>query len=92
MTPFRGPNSDRTLYETAAKECQRIRKAKGLTQEAVALATGMARNNISRIESGKHRPTLETLARYAHACGVPLTELLATLDNLKPTKAGWVTR
>jgi len=45
------------------------RQAAGLTQEAVAKRMGTKVPAISRIETGKHSPTVATLRRYAIACG-----------------------
>ena len=41
------------------------------------MAVGMMRNNISRIEAAKHRPTLETLEKLAKALKVSVAELVA---------------
>jgi transcriptional regulator with XRE-family HTH domain len=54
-----------------------LREAKGLTQDRLATAVGMIRNNISRIEAAKHRPTLETLEKLAKALKVSVAELVA---------------
>ncbi len=56
---------------------RRLREAKRMTQEELASTTGMMRNNISRIESAKHRPTLETMERIAKALKVTVANLLA---------------
>jgi transcriptional regulator with XRE-family HTH domain len=47
-----------------------------MTQEELADAVGMMRNNISRIEAAKHRPTLDTLERIAKALKVSVAELI----------------
>ncbi len=56
-----------------------LRTAAGLTQAAVADRTGIHRPNIARVEAGRHMPSLETLARYAHAIGTSIPELLQEL-------------
>lgn len=56
---------------------RKMRETKGLTQEALADAVGMMRSNISRIEAGKHHPTLDTLERIAKALKVPVAEIIA---------------
>ncbi len=53
-----------------------LRKRKGLTVTELAQLADMKRPNLSRIEHGKHRPSLETLERLAEALGVPLVELV----------------
>jgi len=55
---------------------RKLRQAKGLTQDQLATAVGMIRNNISRIEAAKHRPTLETLEKLAKALKVSVAELV----------------
>jgi DNA-binding XRE family transcriptional regulator len=47
----------RTNHEVGAT-IRKLREAKGITQDELATAVGMMRNNISRIEAAKHRPTL----------------------------------
>jgi transcriptional regulator with XRE-family HTH domain len=37
----------------------------------------MRRPNLARVESGRHRPSLDTLERLARALGVPVVSLLA---------------
>jgi DNA-binding XRE family transcriptional regulator len=54
-----------------------LREAKGLTQEKFARSVKMMRSNISRIEAGKHHPTLDTIERIAKALKVSLVELFA---------------
>lgn len=54
-----------------------LRLAAGLTQAELARRTGIHRPNIARVEAGRHTPSLETLARLAHAIGVPTTHVLA---------------
>lgn len=52
------------------------RKAAGLTQADVAARMGVSQPVLARIESSlgsrKHSPSLETLRRYADACGKKL--------------------
>ncbi len=73
---FRGRRDrTRTTREVGAT-IRKLREAKGITQDQVASAVGMMRNNISRIEAAKHRPTLETLERIAKALKVSVAELI----------------
>ncbi len=59
----------------------RARKTAGLTQAQVATRMGMNPASLARIESSlgsrKHSPSLETLRKYAQACGMRLTINLA---------------
>ncbi len=59
-----------------AEQVKDLRKAKGMTQAQLARAAGILRPNLSRIEAGKHRPTLETLERLAAALKVPVVDLI----------------
>ena len=58
------------------RQVRGLRKIKGMTQAQLARAAGILRPNLSRIESGKHRPTLETLEKLAAALRVPVVELI----------------
>jgi len=49
-----------------------LRKNLGYTQEDISRATGIARPNIARIESGKYTPTLEVLTKLAGALDMDL--------------------
>ncbi|WP_261993777.1 helix-turn-helix domain-containing protein [Streptomyces sp. t39] len=58
---------------------ERIRAARlraALTQERVALATGLDRPSVVRIEQGQQAATIDTLILIAHAIGVPLADLV----------------
>lgn len=61
------------LSKSLADEIRSRRKAAGLTQAAVSRRAKVRVETISRIESGKANPTLETILRVVHAT-VPLTE------------------
>ena len=55
---------------------KRLRKAKGLSQGALAAKAQLTREHLSRLEAGRYDPTLGTLSRLARALGVPVTDLL----------------
>ena len=46
-----------------------LRKQRGITQQTLADLTGMQRNHISRIESGKYSVGFDTLQAIAEALG-----------------------
>jgi transcriptional regulator with XRE-family HTH domain len=62
------------------KNLRRARRKAGLTQLALAHASGYqgaeAGAHICRIESGQQKPMIETLQRISKALGVTLEELL----------------
>lgn len=59
-----------------------LRAARGMTQAQLAAAIGVSQPRIAEVEAGDANPRLATLAKIAHALGVPLSELL--VDNLNP--------
>lgn len=54
-----------------------LRRDRGLTLEAVAADTGITVSTLSRLESGKRRPTLDLLIPLARAHRVALDQLVA---------------
>lgn len=54
-----------------------LRRARGLTLESLAEDTGISVSTLSRLESGKRRPTLELLIPLARAHRVALDQLVA---------------
>lgn len=61
---------------------QAVRKEVGMTQEALAEATGLHPTFISNIERGYRVPTVPTLLKIAAGLGVPPGTLLDGLDDL----------
>jgi DNA-binding XRE family transcriptional regulator len=57
------------------------RRRAGLTQEAVALASGVPQGHYSRMETGKRDPGIRTLVRIAAALNTTAAELLAGVKN-----------
>jgi DNA-binding XRE family transcriptional regulator len=55
---------------------RQLRIATGLTQTALAKRCGMNRSEVSRLEAGHRRPSLDTLARLAKALQVTPRSLL----------------
>ena len=60
-------------YAELAKLVIRLRALEGLSQEELARRMGTTKAAISRLESGRHRPTVETMRRLAEALGGRLT-------------------
>jgi ribosome-binding protein aMBF1 (putative translation factor) len=61
-----------TLAEQLAELVYTLRARSGLTQTGLAQRMGTTQSSIARIEGGGSLPTLEMLARLAHATGTPL--------------------
>lgn len=54
-----------------------LRRERGVTQDELSAATGISVSTLSRLESGKRRPTLDLLVPLARAHRVPLDQLVA---------------
>lgn len=58
-----------------AKNIRKIRKQKGITQDALAAQLHVTRQAVSNWETGKNQPDLEMLESISKALGAELTEL-----------------
>ncbi|MEU3448595.1 cupin domain-containing protein [Streptomyces thermolilacinus] len=57
-----------------------LRRRRGVTLAALSEATGISRSTLSRLETGRRRPTLELLLPLSQAHQVPLDELVGAPD------------
>jgi transcriptional regulator with XRE-family HTH domain len=75
---------DSPLTPHAALGCalRRLRSAAGLTQEQLALESGVQRNFISLIETGQNQPTITTIFKLAHALNIKPSKLVAEAEKL----------
>lgn len=65
-----------------AQRIRAVREERGLTQQAVARAAGIASDMVSRLENGHYTsPGLRTLLRIAGGMGVPLASLLPEVSG-----------
>ena len=60
---------------------QKLREARGMSQELVSGLAGIGRTHLSAIERGQRRPTLETFYKIAEAMLVRPSELLAAIED-----------
>ena len=60
---------------------RRVRLAAGLSQERLALESGVQRNFISLIETGQNQPTISTIVKLARALGLKASELVAEAES-----------
>jgi transcriptional regulator with XRE-family HTH domain len=65
---------------------RRLRTARALSQEALALDAGIAINYLSGIERGARNPTVLVLDRLAAALRVSLADLVAPSTRDAPAK------
>lgn len=73
--------TDDGVADTLAAMGPRLRAAReqrGATLTGVSRATGISLSTLSRIETGRRRPTLEVLLHLAKAYGISLDELAGT--------------
>ena len=64
-----------------AQRIKRLRTERGLTLQEVADQAGLTRGWLSKVENFRVTPSLPALANIAVALGVPLSELVAGLDE-----------
>lgn len=68
--------ADEKLGVQFGKRIKECRKARGLTQEQLASAVGIATNTISRYEINERQPNLETLNKIAVALEMDFSDFL----------------
>jgi transcriptional regulator with XRE-family HTH domain len=64
------------MRKLVGRNFERLRRAKGLTQEQVAERSGFSQQYLSGLERGRRNPTVVTLYELAQALGVSHTELV----------------
>lgn len=62
---------------------QRHRRAKGLSQERLAIVSRLDRTFISLLERGQRQPSLSTLLRVAKALDVSAADLVSQVEELQ---------
>jgi ribosome-binding protein aMBF1 (putative translation factor) len=68
-TEYRAEHDRLAPYEVLARMIIARRLRYGLTQDQLAERMGTSVSAISRLESGQHRPNVETLEKLGHAFG-----------------------
>ncbi len=56
--------------------CARIRKERGITQEELAVRSGLSQQYLSDLERGKRNPTIVTIYEISQALEVSHTKLV----------------
>lgn len=70
-----------SVLEHVADNLKRLRQTSGLSQQALAEASGVSRRMLVAIESGDANVSLNTLDRLAEALGVKFADLLQTPEG-----------
>lgn len=60
---------------------QRLRVAKGLSQEGLAALADVERSFVGKIERGESNPSFTVLLRIARALCLPLSELIRAFES-----------
>ena len=71
-----------------SEKLQMLRKQKGLTQEALANSIYVSRTAISKWESGRGYPSIDSLKALSKFFSIPLDDLLSSEAVLRISKAG----
>ncbi len=74
--PGRGVWMANDPLEVTGTALKRIRKASGMTQEALASMSGVPRDIVAKIEGQTRSPNIDVLERLARALGTSLSVLL----------------
>lgn len=72
---------------TIPGKLSKIRKEKGLSQQALADAIGLHVNQIKRYESGSSQPSLDTLKKISKTLRVSIDSLVFDEDEIGPSDA-----
>ena len=64
------------LRDILAKNMRRLRAARGLSQEGLALESGINRTYLSGVERGRRNPSALVLQRIASALGADIEDLV----------------
>lgn len=69
-------NSRMDLRETFATNLRRLRNAKGLSQDALALEANISRSYLSQLEKGAFHVSIKVIGRLAETLAVEPDEFL----------------
>jgi DNA-binding XRE family transcriptional regulator len=73
--------NDQRESEDIGAKLRDVRKSAGLTQEQLASSSGIPQETLSRIETGRRHPRIETLRKLASGLGWDTSELLGRLAS-----------
>lgn len=75
------PPARTALRRAFARTVRALRRRAGISQEQLALRSGIDRGYTSGLERGLHSPTLGTIYRLLPVLGVSFTEFAAEMDR-----------
>lgn len=64
-----------------AQILKKLRHQKGLSQEELALRSGLHRTYLSQLERGLKTPTLKTMYKLSQVLELRLSELIVLMEN-----------
>ena len=64
------------IYAEIGKKIKEARKKSGLTQEILAEASDISAHFLSTVETGREKPSLDTIYRISTALKIPLWKLM----------------
>ena len=73
------------VRQTIGWNVRRLRVAKGLSQERLALETGIDRSYVGRVERGSENVTVATLEAMATVLGVEVAALFSPIEDAEPS-------
>lgn len=76
------------FYAALGRRVADLRKARGMSQEALAEDAMIGTSYLSRIEAGTRKPTLDVLMKMAEALGTPLWRFIAD-ERLTAEELAW---
>lgn len=77
-----------TVAELFGVALRRVRRERGLSQEALAAATGLSANFVGEMERGLKAPGLGVIVRLARALDTSVQELLADFTEAAIRRLG----
>lgn len=78
------PDKDSSaILEAFGRALRYTRQRAGLTQEAVALRSGLDRSYVGQVERGERNISLINIAKLAEALEVPASQLLAEVARIE---------
>lgn len=75
------------VRERIGRNIRQLRVDLGLSQERLALESGIDRSYVGRVERGEENVTLDTMQAFAAALGVDVSALLIEIDPNTPMPA-----